>query len=322
MVEARDARLVQTAVTGSPDSEDPIILPTGYRELDTFREQHVGEHFWCGELLGGCGRELTTKKYVDRICHFAHIADIEQGPSVCSRGADSADHLYVLRDVGAWLRSQGLEAQARLLGNTPSSGVEFELRRRTIRVHPTPITAEQWRADDAKARADGKPITWLVAGSDEAEDAAFDAGNPAMKVRMQDAGTAAQPERRLEVGTRGENGEVDWDQLEECELDNDARFQTPSLQATGRREPARRRSSLPVPEVESPKWTPPAPQVRPRPVGIQRKERTEEEALLATLMEEELACASELRHELRTEPVNARYVELLISTAVELIARV
>ncbi|MFD5734913.1 hypothetical protein ACFWIY_19100 [Streptomyces sioyaensis] len=51
------------------------MLPLEPIELDAFRQQHRLDTFWCGHLLGGCGGQLMTKLYTDRVCHFAHHPD-------------------------------------------------------------------------------------------------------------------------------------------------------------------------------------------------------------------------------------------------------
>ncbi|MFE5595293.1 hypothetical protein ACFQ9B_34240, partial [Streptomyces sp. NPDC056549] len=93
-----DKRQIQTAVLGSPDSEEPLVLPLEAIELDAFRRQHEHDTYWCGLLLGGCGLQLTTKLYTDRVCHFAYHPGPDGHPHVCGRHARSvasADHLYV-----------------------------------------------------------------------------------------------------------------------------------------------------------------------------------------------------------------------------------
>lgn len=71
---ALDKRRVQTAVTGAPDSESPVVLPLEAIELDEFRRLHADDTYWCGEWLGGCGQQLTTKLYVDRACSLSSRA--------------------------------------------------------------------------------------------------------------------------------------------------------------------------------------------------------------------------------------------------------
>lgn len=105
-----DRRQVQTAVLSSPDSEDPVVLPLEAIELDAFRQSHRGATFWCGTLLGGCGGELATKLYRDRVCHFAHVPAADGQPTHCgrhARGVASADHLYVKAAAARWLRRLG-----------------------------------------------------------------------------------------------------------------------------------------------------------------------------------------------------------------------
>ncbi|WP_329449326.1 hypothetical protein OG906_42875 (plasmid) [Streptomyces sp. NBC_01426] len=68
-----DNRQIQTAVLGGADSEEPLMLPLEAIELDAFRRHYDQDTFWCGLLLGGCGGQLTTKLYTDRVCHFAHV---------------------------------------------------------------------------------------------------------------------------------------------------------------------------------------------------------------------------------------------------------
>ncbi|WP_331760972.1 hypothetical protein [Streptomyces anulatus] len=70
----RDKRQIQTAVLGSADSEEPLVLPLEAIELDAFRTVHEHDSFWCGLLLGGCGGQLTTKLYTDRVCSLSSSA--------------------------------------------------------------------------------------------------------------------------------------------------------------------------------------------------------------------------------------------------------
>ncbi|WP_369265104.1 hypothetical protein [Streptomyces sp. R35] len=60
-----DRRQIQTAVLGSADSEEPLMLPLEPIEWDAFRWRYEHDMFWCGLPLGGCGVQLTTKLYTD-----------------------------------------------------------------------------------------------------------------------------------------------------------------------------------------------------------------------------------------------------------------
>ncbi|GAA2984760.1 hypothetical protein GCM10010519_19000 [Streptomyces lactacystinicus] len=108
-----DRRLIQTAVVGSPDSDEPAICPEDPQELDLFRLENTGTTWWCGlNLPGGCGRQLTTRRCDDKICHFAHYpsAGDEHGIQCgrLARGKDSADHLFMKADLAAWLKAQDI----------------------------------------------------------------------------------------------------------------------------------------------------------------------------------------------------------------------
>ncbi|RPE31849.1 hypothetical protein [Kitasatospora cineracea] len=108
-----DRRLIQTAVVGSPDSDEPAICPEDPQELDLFRLENKDTTWWCGvNLPGGCGRQLMTRRCDDKICHFAHYrsAGDEHGIQCgrLARGKDSADHLFMKADLAAWLKSQDI----------------------------------------------------------------------------------------------------------------------------------------------------------------------------------------------------------------------
>ncbi|MET9396088.1 competence protein CoiA family protein [Kitasatospora sp. NPDC002965] len=108
-----DRRLIQTAVVGSADSDEPVICPEDPQELDAFRKENTGATWWCGvNLPGGCGRQLMTRRCADKICHFAHYpsAGDEHGLQCGrqARGKDSADHLFMKAELAAWLKSQNI----------------------------------------------------------------------------------------------------------------------------------------------------------------------------------------------------------------------
>ncbi|MER8090958.1 hypothetical protein ABTZ57_39325 [Streptomyces sp. NPDC094048] len=50
------------------------MLPLEAIELDAFRRRRGDDTFWCGLLLGGCGGQLTTKLYTDRVCSLSSTA--------------------------------------------------------------------------------------------------------------------------------------------------------------------------------------------------------------------------------------------------------
>ncbi|MFF4331121.1 hypothetical protein ACFYZT_32025 [Streptomyces sp. NPDC001591] len=106
-----DRRLIQTAVLGSPDSDEPVVCPEDADDLRIFRREHENDTWWCGiHLPGGCGRRLMTRLCTDKVCHFAHYR--EDGTEYqCGRqssGPESANHLFVKADFAGWLDAQGI----------------------------------------------------------------------------------------------------------------------------------------------------------------------------------------------------------------------
>ncbi|MCX4546504.1 hypothetical protein [Streptomyces sp. NBC_01565] len=109
-----DRRLIQTAVFGSSESDEPALCPETVEELDAFRLEHENDTIWCGtKFEGGCGRRLTTRRYTDKICHFAHYGTEGTGQQ-CARtakGKDSANHLFAKAHLASWLRAHNLTAE-------------------------------------------------------------------------------------------------------------------------------------------------------------------------------------------------------------------
>lgn len=70
--EGDDTRKVQTAVVGRAESDWPVFLPYDHDDFDSFMRGRTRDDFYCGTLLGGCGKKLTAKRYLGKKCHFAH----------------------------------------------------------------------------------------------------------------------------------------------------------------------------------------------------------------------------------------------------------
>ncbi|MEU4517064.1 hypothetical protein AB0G05_46920, partial [Nonomuraea wenchangensis] len=58
-----DKRKVQTAVLSSRDSHEPIVMPFERADAILLRSRYSSRRFFCGEWLGGCGRELYTEPF-------------------------------------------------------------------------------------------------------------------------------------------------------------------------------------------------------------------------------------------------------------------
>ncbi|WP_241846083.1 zinc finger domain-containing protein [Streptomyces sp. MJM1172] len=216
-----DNRQIQTAVLGGAESEKPLMLPLEAIELDAFRRRHVQHTFWCGLLLGGCGLQLTTKLYTDRVCHFAHYPGPDGHPHLCgrsARGVASADHLYVKAATDAWLRARGTQAGFDFVqpdGVPIGSVVDIQLPHRKLRVHLDQEVAPDWDAEHEPVLGASVPVD-----SDTLIDRWY-----VHRIRLESEGTA----RRVRIGTEAFARPTEWFALDECEI-TDRGLSTPAVE--------------------------------------------------------------------------------------------
>ncbi|MFI7103220.1 hypothetical protein ACIBK8_28170 [Streptomyces sp. NPDC050161] len=216
-----DRRQIQTAVLGSAESEDPLMLPLEAIELDAFRHRHQSDTFWCGVLLGGCGGQLNTKLYTDRVCHFAHNPGPADQPHVCGRRSHdvtSADHLYVKSAAAAWLRTRGTQADfafTRPDGVPIGSVVDIQLQHKKLRVHLNQEVAPVWDAEHEPVLGKSVPVDqdtlihrWYV-----------------HRIRLDSEGTT----RRVRIGTQAFARDTEWFALDECKI-TDRGLSTPAVE--------------------------------------------------------------------------------------------
>ncbi|MEV8435075.1 zinc finger domain-containing protein [Streptomyces chartreusis] len=218
-----DRRQIQTAVLGGADSEEPLILPLEAIELDAFRRRHEHDTFWCGLLLGGCGLQLTTKLYTDRVCHFAHHPGPDGHPHLCgrrARGVNSADHLYVKAQTAAWLRDRDRHADfefTQLEGAPIGSVVDIRFQQGGLRVHLDPSVAPSWDQEGHE------PVLGMSVPVDR--DTLIHRWY-VHRIRLDSEGTA----RRVRIGTEAFARETEWFGLDECEL-TERGLSTPAVEA-------------------------------------------------------------------------------------------
>ncbi|MGC4987280.1 hypothetical protein ACLQ18_43040 [Streptomyces sp. DT193] len=186
------------------------MLPMEAIELDAFRRHYEGHTFWCGMLLGGCGGQLTTKLYTDKVCHFAHYADPDGLPHACgrhARGVNSADHLYVKSAAAAWLDASGEDAHfdyARPDGAPLGSVVDVRWSRGALRVHLDHAVPPDWDTGLEPVLAQTVPVDrdtlirrWYV-----------------HRIRLDSDGTA----RRVRIGTEAFARDTEWFALDDCQM--------------------------------------------------------------------------------------------------------
>ncbi|MFE0776925.1 hypothetical protein [Streptomyces sp. NPDC058861] len=223
---------------GSADSEEPLMLPLEAIELDAFRRRHQLDTFWCGLLLGGCGAQLTTKLYTDRVCHFAHHPGPDGQPHICgrrARGVSSADHLYVKSAAAAWFRNRGEEAAisfAQPDGAPVGSLVDITSRHRRLRVHLDQAVEPVWDDDGIE------PVLGLSVPVDR--DTLIRRWY-VHRIRLNSEGTA----RRVQIGTEAFARPTEWFALDTCTM-TERGLSTPAVEQI-----IRSRTSRPAPA-----WTP------------------------------------------------------------------
>ncbi|MDT0548229.1 hypothetical protein [Streptomyces lonegramiae] len=216
---AFDHRRVQTAVTGHANSDHPVILPMEADELDLWRIAHPAYTYWCGTQLGGCGGELSDKRYTDKVCHFAH----HPSAPICHRtanGESSADHLFIKRGVQRLLDKQQVrgKVQTRNLGTGPGDAVDVDLpgARRRLRFQLSMLDYRAWRRASDELAEDVADLDWIFAPDTPVTREIAGRHGFCLRVRCETVGG----ERRVHIGaeTHDRAGSVQWTPLDDCVL--------------------------------------------------------------------------------------------------------
>ncbi|MFE0382131.1 hypothetical protein ACFW1M_42770 [Streptomyces inhibens] len=189
------------------------MLPLEPIELDAFRQQHQLDTFWCGHLLGGCGGQLTTKLYTDRVCHFAHHPDPTGQPRICERRArdiSSADHLYLKAAAATWLTDRGHKATfafPRPDGAPVGSvlDIAWDKSHGALRVHLDASVPPAWDTQDVEV---------VLGMTVPVDDETLVRRWYVHRVRFDSAGTA----REVRIGTDAFARDTEWFTLDECDI--------------------------------------------------------------------------------------------------------
>ncbi|MFF5922319.1 competence protein CoiA family protein [Streptomyces flavochromogenes] len=235
-----DTRKVQTAVIGRAGSDMPVFLPFEPDEFDTFMRGRSREDFYCGILLGGCGKKLTARRYTQKKCHFAH-----RPPVHCRRtanGESSADHLYIGKAILDWLGRHCGHPGATVAypdqGAGPGGAIEIRFGggSRLIRVQMGRLPLRTWEADrDRLARKHPRGAHWSYGPDSGLAHNEVDEHGHAIRFSCRTEGGT----RKVYVGTQLPGHAVEWTTLPECRLTEDGII-TPTLAA---------RRSVPAPEA-------------------------------------------------------------------------
>lgn len=226
-----DTRLIQTAVIGGRDSDQPVILPEEPHNFDQFLRRFGRDDFWCGTLLGGCGEPLHPKRYVTKVCHFSHGADPGRGE--CHRtthSADGADHLFIKAHATRWLATQGHAAhgELRTFGHCHGDAVDFRLPASDmfLRFELHSEDYRSWRkAADSLGAKEGR-IEWVFGRDDVLAHDMVARRGYALLVRCETEGN----DRRVFIGTLTDGRKPAWDPLEQCRMTGKG-LVTPALES-------------------------------------------------------------------------------------------
>ncbi|OMI40261.1 hypothetical protein [Streptomyces sparsogenes] len=216
---AYDHRRVQTAVIGHANSDRPVILPMEADELDLWRKAHPTYTYWCGIQLGGCGGELSGKRYTHKVCHFAH----HPSAPICHRtanGESSADHLFIKRGVQHLLDKQQVrgKVQTRNFGTGPGDAVDVDLpgTRRRLRFQLSALDYRAWRRATDELTEDIADLDWIFGPDTPVTREIAGRHGFCLRVRCETVGG----ERRVHIGaeTHDRAGSIQWTPLEDCVL--------------------------------------------------------------------------------------------------------
>jgi hypothetical protein len=222
-----DTRKVQTAVTGAAGSDNPVFLPYDHGEFDLFMRGRSRDDFYCGILLGGCGKKLSAKRYTEKKCHFAH-----RPPVHCRRtanGESSADHLYIGQALTRWLAGQAqrqVKAVYRTVGDRPGGTVDFRLSggRQLIRVQMARQGLQPWRREAEALAEKADHVEWIFGPDSMLAFDRVESHGYAIRVECRTVGIT----REVRIGTQLPGNEVEWTTLEKCSLTSQG-IVTPSL---------------------------------------------------------------------------------------------
>ncbi|MFF2381593.1 competence protein CoiA family protein [Streptomyces sp. NPDC058108] len=228
--EDEDTRKVQTAVVGQAQSDWPVFLPYDPDDFDRFMRGRTRDDFYCGVLLGGCGKKLTPRRYTEKKCHFAH-----RPPVHCRRtetGEASADHLYVGQALRRWLQRQGYQdAEANYLdsGSTHGGAVEVRYgqgRTRLIRVQMARMSLREWRETRDRLTQRHTHVLWAYGPYCGLSHNEVEVAGHAIRISCRTEGET----RAVYVGTQYPDNSLAWSALSECRL-SDQGIVTPRLEA-------------------------------------------------------------------------------------------
>jgi hypothetical protein len=261
-IEEEDTRKVQTAVSGFPGADHPVYLPMDAAAYDRFIREYPAREFYCGTLLGGCGKKLSARKYRDKKCHFAHV--VSGRCRRVSTNEASADHLYMGRALATWMRKQkykNVQVRYRQRGQGLREMIDITYTREgsplrhLMRVQLARRSKAEWEHTDAELHGQWGDVQWLFGPDSMLANWQVDRQGHAIRIQCRPSGIT----RVVEVGAQFPDTPVAWVALSQCRMTAHG-IQPPALELTPTGL-ARARGTGPSPSVKSvpvPVTAPPA----------------------------------------------------------------
>ncbi|WP_405925860.1 hypothetical protein [Streptomyces sp. NBC_00035] len=228
--EEEDTRKVQTAVIGQAESDWPVFLPYDHDDFDRFMRGRTRDDFYCGVLLGGCGKKLTPKRYTEKKCHFAH-----RPPVHCRRtetGEAGADHLYIGQALRRWLSRYGYQdGEVTYLDPGSAHGGVVEVRfgqgqSQLVRVQLARLSLREWQETRERLADRHTHVHWAYGPHCGLSHNEVEAAGHAIRISCRTEGET----REVYVGTQYSDNSLTWSALTECRLSNEG-INTPRLDA-------------------------------------------------------------------------------------------
>ncbi|NKS26553.1 hypothetical protein GS505_12165 [Rhodococcus hoagii] len=223
----RDTRRVQTAVLKSAGSDDPVLMPMERWDALALRAALAHQSVWCGRLLGGCGRQLTTRIGRQRVPHFAHFPDVDGASPLCHRlhtDGSSADHLFINRDVRDLLHRHGRRpGTTRFDGEFDTGGgcqwvtIDLADGRGVVVVALRGADLSDWEEREDRLRSAAPWVSWVFGPGLRAPQRLLQRDGFAMHLMFDDRAQG----RPLQLGTQLLGAPTEWIDFHDARLDDD-----------------------------------------------------------------------------------------------------
>ncbi|CAM3106292.1 DRBM domain-containing protein [Prescottella defluvii] len=266
----RDTRLVQTAVLKHAGSDRPVLMPMERWDALALRAAIAQQSLWCGHLLGGCGRQLSTRIGRERVPHFAHFPNADGTLTSCHRlhtDGSSADHLFINHGVRDLLHRHGRRpGRTRFDGEFDSGGgchwitIDLADAQGVVVVALRGADLSDWEEREDRLRASSPWISWLFGPGLRAPQRLLHRDGFAVHLMFDERA----PGRPMKLGTQLLAAPTEWIDLHDARFGDDGLVTPAAADARC----ARRDAAIPPTPMLVPEPQLPAPTAMPVPSPV------------------------------------------------------